>query len=175
VKATLADAKVDYFIYNVGIWEQEAFSENYYFATCFGKEIMSGIQSNVTSCILSIRSLLVNLRRSENAMVILVGSTRGLENHQGKEVAFSASKFALRGIVYSLKENLRKISLASVSSTLVNWIPTYQIIRREVFPEDKQHLVPASDVIRAIRFITSCSKYSCVKEIDMPAMMDGYV
>jgi len=42
-------------------------------------------------------------------------------------------------------------------------------------PEEKQHLIPAWDVIRAIRFTLTSSKYSCIKEIHMPAMLDENV
>lgn len=91
------------------------------------------------------------------------------------EVAFSASKFALRGIVHSLRENLREYFIG-VSILNLGYLDT-DLPEDHIasVPEDKQHLIPVSDVIRAIRFITSCSKFSCVKEIDMPAMMDGNV
>lgn len=42
----------------------------------------------------------------------MIGSTWGLDNHNGKEVTFSATKYALRGIAQSLRETLREDKIA---------------------------------------------------------------
>ncbi len=173
VKASIGDTKVDYLIYNVGIWEKAAFTEDYSFADSAPEEINALIQTNVTACILSIQALLENLKQSDNAKIILIGSTWGLENHQGKEVAFSASKFALRGIVHSLRENLRA-HFIGVSILNLGYLDTENPEYEKAKPAN-EHLIPIPDVVQAIRFITSSSKYSCIKEIHMPAMLDGNV
>ena len=108
IKENIGNRKIDYFIYNVGIWESNAFTEKYSFEENSELEIANIINTNVTSCILNIKSVIENLKQSENAKIILIGSTWGLDNHNGKEVTFSATKFALRGIVHSLRENLRE-------------------------------------------------------------------
>lgn len=175
VKERIGEARVDYLIYNVGIWEEAAFTDEYSFAASNPEEIISIIQTNVASCILSVQSMLENLRKSENAKVILIGSTWGLENHKGKEVAFSASKFALRGVVHSLRENLRD-DFIGVSILNLGYLDTdLPKDKNATIPEEKQHLVPVCDVIRAIRFILTSSKYCCIKEISMPAMLDENV
>jgi short-subunit dehydrogenase len=173
IRESIGKAKIDYLIYNIGIWEKEAFTNDYSFADCTVEEITSIIQTNVTSCILSIQSLLENLKKSENAKVIIIGSTWGLENHNGKEVAFSASKFALRSVVHSLRENLRE-HFIGVSILNLGYLDTENFENNSTTKEN-EHLIPVSDVIQAIRFITSSSKYSCIKEINMPAMMDRNV
>ena len=46
-------------------------------------------------------------------------------------------------------------------------IPTEQVLK-----ETSYTLIPLSDVIKAIQFIISTSKATCIKEILMPAMLD---
>lgn len=89
VKTAIGQQKVDVLIYNVGIWEQQAFSENYNFADVSSAEISQIINTNIITCIQSIQSLLENLKRSDNAKIILIGSTWGVDNHNGAKSLFS--------------------------------------------------------------------------------------
>lgn len=170
-------AKINYLIYNVGIWEKKAFIEEYDFNESSAEEIDNLINTNITSCILSIQSLLPNLRLSKDAKIILIGSTWGLENHQGKEVAFSASKFALRGVVHALRESLRPDHIG-ISILNLGYLATeyeYETPIEQIIEENDRSLIPLTDVIAAIQFILSTSSASCVKEITMPAMNDENV
>lgn len=175
VKNQIQKQSVDYLIYNVGIWEEKAFDADYDFEQCSDLEISNLIHTNIQSCILTIQSLLENLRLSPNAKIILIGSTWGLDNHSGKEVVFSASKFALRGIVHALRETLRKDQIG-ISILNLGYLATEFDIHTpvdEVLQKSDHQFIPLQDVILAIKFILSTSKASCVKEIDMPAMADS--
>jgi 3-oxoacyl-[acyl-carrier protein] reductase len=174
VKHQIQHQAVDYLIYNVGIWEEKAFDTDYQFEQCSDLEISNLIQTNIQSCILAIQSLLENLRLSANAKIILIGSTWGLDNHNGNEVVFSATKFALRGIVQSLRQTLRKDQIG-ISILNLGYLATEFDINTpvdEVILQSDAQLIPLQDVVLAIQFILSTSKASCVKEIDMPAMAD---
>ncbi len=164
----IRDQKVDYFIYNVGIWEEFAFSPDYDFQNVPENEIISIINTNITSCLLTVQSIIDNLKQANNAKVIFIGSTWGLENHKGKEVVFSASKFALRGIVHALRENLR-LHKIGVSILNLGYLAT------DAEQQASDELIPLADVIAALRFILTTSNLSCVKEIDMPAMQDDNI
>lgn len=177
VKTAIGQQKVDVLIYNVGIWEQQAFSENYNFADVSSAEISQIINTNIITCIQSIQSLLENLKRSDNAKIILIGSTWGVDNHNGKELVFSATKFALRGIAQSLREILRE-HLIGVSVLNLGYLASeyeIDIPVEEVLKKTEYFLIPLADVIQAIHFIISTSKATCVKEILMPAMLDKNV
>ncbi len=174
IKSCIKDTPIDCLIYNVGIWENNAFSEDYNFMENSTSEITNLINTNVTACILSIQSVIENLKLSNNAKIILIGSTWGLENHKGKEVTFSATKFALRGIVHALRENLREhkigvsiVNLGYLASEYDGYEKTESVIE-----ETEGNLIPLQDVVGALRFIISTSNASCVKEINMPAMND---
>lgn len=174
VKTAIGQQKIDVLIYNVGIWEQHAFSDNYNFENISAAEIHQIININITTCIQSIQSLLENIKHSDNAKIILIGSTWGVDNHNGKELIFSATKFALRGIAQSLREILRE-HLIGVSVLNLGYLASeYEIDKstQAILEETKYSLIPISDVIQAIHFIISTSKAACIKEILMPAMLD---
>lgn len=163
IKHRLGAAKIDYLIYNVGIWEETAFTENYNFEALAITEIEAIIHTNITSLLLSVQSFLPNLRKSENAKIIFIGSTLGLPNHNKPAVVFSAAKFALRGVVHSLRTHLRKDSIGITTLNLGD-LATDQ---------ESPTMIPLSDVISALRFVINTSPKTCIKEIDMPAMQDA--
>lgn len=174
IKEIINDNKIDVLIYNVGIWETNAFTDEYDFEKISPLEINQMISTNITTCIQSLQALLKNLRDSNNAKVILIGSTWGVENHNGKELIFSATKFALRGVAESLREILRN-DLIGVSILNLGYLATeYEIDTpiEKVLKETDYSLIPLADVIHAIKFIMSTSKGACIKEILMPAMKD---
>lgn len=118
--------------------------------------------------------MIENLKLSDNAKGILIGSTWGVDNHNGKELVFSATKYALRGIAQSLREILRN-DLIGVSVLNLGYLATeYEadVPTATVLAETNYALIPLSDVILAIKFILSTSNASCVKEILMPGMKD---
>lgn len=172
----VGNSVIDALIYNVGIWEHKAFEEDYSFEQDAPEYIVDMINTNITSCILSVQKLLGNIKQSTKGKIVLVGSTWGLENHNAKEVTFSATKFALRGIVHSLRENLRPYNIG-VSILNLGYLATeYEgESSEEVASMAHGSLIPIDDVLNAIQFILNGSSASCVKEIDMPAMLDSNV
>ena len=177
VKNVVGEDKIDILIYNVGIWENNAFTDSYNFKEVSSIELNKIINTNISTCIQSLQSLIDNLKRSDNAKVILIGSTWGVDNHNGKELIFSATKYALRGVAQSLREILRE-DLIGVSILNLGYLATeYEIdVPTELILAETNHsLIPLSDVIQAIKFIISTTNATCVKEILMPAMKDRNV
>ena len=177
VKKVVGEDKIDILIYNVGIWENNAFTDSYNFKEVSSIELNQIINTNISTCIQSLQSLIDNLKRSDNAKVILIGSTWGVDNHNGKELIFSATKYALRGVAQSLREILRE-DLIGVSILNLGYLATeYKIdVPTELILAETNHsLIPLSDVIQAIKFIISTTNATCVKEILMPAMKDRNV
>lgn len=177
VKKVVGEDKIDILIYNVGIWENNAFTDSYNFQEVSSIELNKIINTNISTCIQSLQSLIDNLKRSNNAKVILIGSTWGVDNHNGKELIFSATKYALMGVAQSLREILRE-DLIGVSILNLGYLATeYEIdVSTELILAETNHsLIPLSDVIQAIKFIISTTNATCVKEILMPAMKDRNV
>lgn len=177
VTETLGAMPLDVLIYNVGIWEEKAFSEAYDFESVPASEITKMVTTNLTSAILNIQALLPNLRLSKNAKIILIGSTWSLPNHQGKELVFSATKFGLKGIAESLREIVREdqigVSVLSLGYLATEF--TIDVPVNMVLEESDYSLIPLQDVLSAIQFIAATSPATCVKEIIMPAMADENV
>lgn len=62
VTQTLGTRSLDILIYNVGIWEERAFSEAYDFESVPAEDVTTMVTTNITAAILNIQALLPNLR-----------------------------------------------------------------------------------------------------------------
>jgi short-subunit dehydrogenase len=158
IASALGNTWLDVVIYNAGIWEGSAFSRRYDVTAVSDDENERVITVNLTSAINCLGKLLPNLRQSSNAKVILIGSISGLENTRMPEVAYSASKFGLRGVAHALRESWRQHKIAV---TCIN-------------PGSIGDL-PASDLVEIVKCLMRLTNRTCVKEIDVPAMNDENV
>ena len=174
IQQRVAGTQLDALIYNVGIWESTAFSADYDFQQVTAPEMQRMLQINTLSCLLAVQGFIDNLKQSSNAKIILIGSTWGVDNHAAKEVAFSATKYALRGITHALREVLRPYAIG-VSVLNLGYLATeydLSVPTEQVLAETERRLIPLTDVVQAVRFILSTSSATCVKELLMPAMAD---
>lgn len=174
IKHLIGAEKIDFLIYNVGIWEKTGFTPNYNFEQLADTEIETIISTNITTAILSIQSMLPNLKLSKHGKIIIIGSTLGLQNHNKKEVVFSITKFAIRGMIHSLRTHLREHSIGVTAINLGDLATENEYEEDTVFVTKKNQgaLIPMADVLSALKFIISTSNATCVKEIDMPSMKD---
>lgn len=78
IKKQLGEKPIDTLIYNVGIWEKLAFTEEYDFESTSDIELLTMIQTNIGACLLNLKALLSNLRLGTNSKIILIGSTWGV-------------------------------------------------------------------------------------------------
>ncbi|MGG1664255.1 SDR family NAD(P)-dependent oxidoreductase [Brevibacillus sp. NRS-1366] len=174
IAAALEGHTLDALIYNVGIWEKEGFQEHYDFEQDDPVEIATMIHVNVTSPITCIQKLLPNLKKSENAKVILIGSTAGIENTNNKQVTFVASKFGLRGIGNALREHAREygIGVTCVNPGEIAANVPYEEGAKKAISLYNGTRIPVQDMVSLVKCVVNLSKVSCVKEIHIPAMLD---
>jgi short-subunit dehydrogenase len=174
IAETLNDETIDVLIYNAGIWETEGWQSHYDFEKDDPEEIANIIHVNTTSAILCTQKLLPNLKKSEKAKVFLIGSTDGIENNGSKQVAYVASKFGIRGIASALRENLRKYEIGVTCINPGNIAATipFEEGAEKAITLYKGTSIPVQDIVSLVKTIAHLSKASCVKEINMPAMMD---
>ncbi len=171
----LADSKLDVLIYNAGVWENHAFGSEYDFEKVSPEETHNIISVNLTAAIICIQSVLPNLKQSASGKIILIGSTSGLENTGSPEVAYTASKFGLRGLGHALRENLRSDGIA------VTCINPGEVAAEIPFERGAEAAVsayhgariPVQDLVALVRCLISLSRVACVKEIDVPAITDS--
>jgi NAD(P)-dependent dehydrogenase (short-subunit alcohol dehydrogenase family) len=158
---------LDVVIHNAGIWESGAFSSQYNFEEVPEVETRAVLEVNLIAPILLTQALLPKLKNSSNPKIILIGSINGLENTSMPEVAYSASKFGLRGVAHALREHLRhaQIGVTVLNPGSIAWAGNLE----------REDLIPPTDIVRLVRSVLETSRRTVVKEIDLPAMKDGQV
>jgi short-subunit dehydrogenase len=177
IAEALKEEPIDVLIYNAGIWETDGWQSHYDFEKDDPAEIANIIHVNTTSAILCTQKLLPNLKKSENAKVFLIGSTDGIENNGSSQVTYVASKFGIRGIASALRVNLRnyQIGVTCINPGSIAATIPYEEGAEKALALYKGTCIPVQDIVSLVKAITSLSKASCVKEINMPAMMDRNV
>lgn len=171
VANTVRDDCLDALLYMGGTWETHAFTSQYRFEDCSDTDIAQVIAVNLIAPIRLVKALLPALRRSDNPKIIFMGALSGRDNFPGREVANSASKFGLRGVVHSLREELRS---QQISVTIINPgnVGTPEVLA-DLAANDLSggEAIPISDLLSIIDCILSLSRATCIKEIDVPAML----
>lgn len=172
--AAEAPESVDTVIYNTGIWERTAFTEDYDFLAGTAAEIETLVATNITSALLVMRGLLPTLLTHERPRIILTGSTSALPRSGRPEVAFGASKFALNGIADALREGYRDRNLA-VSTLQLGYLNTEDSLAVPVADAAARgdgELVPVHDVVRVVEMMLELSPATFVRDITLPALRD---
>jgi short-subunit dehydrogenase len=174
VAGALGGSTLDIAIYNAGIWEETAFSSAYRFDEVFDAETQNILMVNLTSAITCLKAVLPNLRKSKGAKIILIGSTSGLDNIGEPEVAYTASKFGLRGVAHALREVVRRDGIAVTCLNPGN-IGTITVKNGAISssPHERRDMIPPQDLIEIVKCVSRLSNSSCVKEIDVMAMTDS--
>lgn len=101
---------------------------------------------NVTSQFILIKSLIRNLQRPKNGLVLSIGSGAGVIPMAGRSL-YCVSKFAVRGLTLSLAEEYKDSSLSfcliTLGSTLTSFGPkTYEQKRTEMEKGKKAYFTP---------------------------------
>jgi 3-oxoacyl-[acyl-carrier protein] reductase len=170
VAEAAGQGSLDSLLYMGGTWEANAFTPSFAFSSCSDDDIANVLNVNLLAPIRIVKALLPALRQSSNPKIILMGALSGRDNFPSREVANSASKFGLRGVVHSLREELRR---DRISVTVIN---PGNVGTPEVLADLAEIGVPATDAIplEDLLMIFDCilgvSRQTCIKEIDVPAM-----
>ena len=167
VKAELGNKPIDGLLFIAGIWEESAFTENYNFLSSSRNEIRKIIELNLVSPIILAHALAENLSQASSPRILLMGSTSGLDNYSPEEVAYTASKFGLRGVAQSLSIALRSHGIG------VSLINPGDVATPEVVEHRKSQdipltsLIPLADVIRTVQFVLETSSDCIPSEINL--------
>lgn len=166
----LGEQPLDALLYIAGIWETHAFTAEYDFLTCSDEDIVQVLNVNLLAPIRLTQALLPALERAPNPKVVFMGSTSGLENFSAPEVAYTASKFGLRGAIHALREVLRP---KRIGVTVINpgYVATPEVIEdlaNEAIAGTEA--IPLSDLLIVVDCVLALSRSTCIKEIDLPEM-----
>lgn len=174
IAQALAEGGVDTLIYNLGLWEAEAFEAHYSFLEDRDIELQRMVDCNITATILLIKRLMPLLLKSKKPRIILTGSTSGLPQSGRPEVTFAASKFALRGIAVALREGYRGQGLGVTCLNLgyLNTEDSLDVPLAEAAARGEGGLIPLHDVVLMVRTLLELSTVSYVRELTLPAIAD---
>ncbi|WP_346292153.1 SDR family oxidoreductase [Sphaerothrix gracilis] len=171
VAIAVGSEPLDALLYMGGTWETHAFTPQYHFEACSDEDIARVIAVNLVAPIRLVKALLPALRRAANPKIIFMGALSGRDNFSGREVANSASKFGLRGVVHSLREELRS---QQIGVTVINPgnVGTPEVLA-DLAADNLTggEAIPLTDLMKIIDCILSLSRATCIKEIDVPAML----
>ncbi|MBD3882497.1 SDR family NAD(P)-dependent oxidoreductase [Phormidium tenue FACHB-886] len=171
VANAVGNDRLDALLYMGGTWETHAFTGRYSFEDCSDADIARVITVNLVAPIRLVKALLPALRRSDNPKIIFMGALSGRDNFPGREVANGASKFGLRGVVHSLREELRsqQIGVTVINPGNVGTAEVLADLAADNLSGSKA--IPLPDLLSIIDCILSLSRATCIKEIDVPAML----
>ncbi len=169
LKKDVGDKPIDVLIYNAGIWETKRFEET------SREDIAAICNVNFVSALYAVQQFIGNIKASKLKKIVLVGSTAGLENEGAKSVTYTATKFALRGMCHSLRENYREDGIGITVLNLGGMATdiAYTQGAQEALSQYKNTRIPVDDVINLVKCLISLSPASTIKEIDMPAQFDA--
>lgn len=167
IAAAVGDEPVDGLLYMGGVWENNAFTEQYDFLKSSDEETRYVISVNAIAPIEITRKLVNNLSKAKNPRAIFIGSLSGLEHIASREVANTASKFALRGAIQSLRLALRdrNIGFSVINPGNVATAEVLTDIQDRRFPP--QEAIPLEDLVSCIDWILSLSPHVDVSEINL--------
>ncbi|WP_095148726.1 SDR family oxidoreductase [Pseudomonas sp. Irchel s3a18] len=174
IEQAVIEDGLDTLVYNLGIWEALAFDPTYDFRGDHDDQLQAIVNCNITSAILLIKRVLPVLLKSANPRIILTGSTSGLPQSGRPEVAFGASKFALRGIADALREGYRdqRLGVTLLNLGYLNTEDALSTPRALAEQRGEGQLIPVHDVVQVVRMALSLSSASFVKELTLPAIGD---
>lgn len=166
--------RLDLVIYNLGIWEEKAFTEDYAFVDQADASIEEMVHVNVTGPLVLIRRLLPRLLQSKKPQIILTGSTSGLPWCGGPEVTLSATKSALSGMADALRASYRDRGLAVACLQLgdLNTDDDLSVAPDMAANRDKGYSVPVHDVVALVQSMLQLTGATVVREIVVPAIRD---
>lgn len=170
VTHAVGNSPLDAFLYLGGTWEERAFTDQYSFENCSDEDIENVITVNLLAPICLVKSLLPALRQAANPKILFMGALSGLDNFPAREVANSASKFGLRGVVHALREELRpeRIAVTIINPGNIATLEVIEDLKQAGSPQT--NAIPLSDLLNVIDCVLSLSRSTCIKEIQIPAM-----
>lgn len=167
VAKSVRHTPVDALIYSSGVWEEKGFMKNFDFLDTTSEETSLIMSVNLIAPIEITKAISHNLSLTSNPRAIYLGALSGLDNRTSTQVAYSASKFGLRGAIQALRAALQN---KNIGFTTIN---PGNVATEEVMEDIKagrfsnQTPIPVSDIISAIEFVLSTSNSVEIGDINI--------
>lgn len=167
VAKAVAHTPIHALIFASGVWEEKGFMDTFNFRETTDQETRHIMAVNLIAPIEITKIITKNLALTDNPRAIYLGALSGRQQHVSSQVAYTASKFGLRGAIQSLRLALEK---ESIGFTVINPgnVATEEVmmdIETGRFPD--QTPIPIADILSTIVFILSISSNVEVGDIDL--------
>jgi 3-oxoacyl-[acyl-carrier protein] reductase len=163
----VGNTPIDALLYLGGVWEHDAFTENFDFRQSSDSETRFVISVNLIGPIELTKRLAGNLASTENPRAIYIGALSGLDQRASPEVANTASKFGLRGAVQALRLAFKD---EGIGFTVINPgnVATEEV-ERDISEGrfQPQVPIPLGDLISAIDWILGLSPATETGDINL--------
>lgn len=167
VSNIIGDRCIDILIFSAGIWEEKGFMPDFSFQATKDEETRNIMSINVVAPIEITKRLIANLAMSNNPRAIYFGAMSGVEHLASDQVAYSASKFALRGAIQGLREALKS---EGIGFTVIN---PGNVATEEVLSDiengflEGQQPIPISDISSTVEWLMSLSSHVEVGDVNL--------
>lgn len=163
----LGDKPIDTMIFSSGIWETYGFMDSFDFRKTSNKETRSIMEVNVIAPIEITKEISKNMSLASNPRAIYLGALSGTDQCASSQVAYTASKFALRGAIQALHFALKEEGIGFTTINLGNVATEEVLLDIKEGRFGQQIPIPISDIISSIEWVLSLSSAVDISEINL--------
>lgn len=163
----LGDTPIDVMVYSSGVWEKYGFMDDFDFCKTSDLETRHIMSINVVAPIEITKGIAKNLSLSPNPRAIYLGALSGVDQRASSQVAYSASKFALRGAIQALSIALKESRIGFTTINPGNVATEEVLLDIEEGRFKGQTPIPISDIISSIEWLLSLSEAVDVGDINL--------
>jgi len=167
VLSQIGDIPIDTLLFSSGVWEKHGFMEGFDFMKTHDNETRAIMSINLVAPIEITKGIAKNLSQSTNPRAIYLGAFSGVDKHASSQVAYSGSKFVLRGAIQSLTVAFKE---EGIGFTVINPgnVATEEVLM-DIQEEriKNQTPIPMSDIISLVGWILSLSHSVDVGDINL--------
>lgn len=163
----IGEMPIDALLFSGGVWEEYGFMEDFDFRKTSELELRHIMSVNLVAPIEITKGIAKNLSLASNPRAIYLGALSGVDQRASSQVAYSASKFGLRGAIQALRLALKE---EDIGFTVINPgnVATEEVLKDiEEGRFRNQTPISMSDIISAIEWILSLSRSVEVDDINL--------
>ncbi|BFM18253.1 SDR family oxidoreductase [Maricurvus nonylphenolicus] len=165
--STLGQTPIDTLIYSSGVWEDYGFTKEFDFQKTSESETRQIMSVNLVAPIEITKRAVANLSLSTDPRAIYLGALSGMEQWASSQVAYTASKFGLRGAIQGLRLALKQ---QGIGFSVINPgnVATEEVLLDIQEGRCKQQTpIPMSDILSTLDWLLSLSASVEVGDINL--------
>ena len=158
---------INIMIFSSGTWETYGFMDSFDFRKTSDKETRKIMEVNIIAPIEITKGIAKNMSLSSNPRAIYLGALSGTDQRASSQVAYTASKFALRGAIQALHFALKEEGIGFTTINPANVATEEVLLDIQEGHFAKQIPIPIADIISSIEWIISLSNAVDISEVNL--------